>query len=124
MGVSCGAQASFGGLAVKFKLRINPLAIIDVKEIKDFITEDSPEAALKVGSDISAKIEMLADFPEMGVPLSGKINIKTDYRFLTCGVYLIFYKVEGEYVSIYRVLNGVRDYLSIIFNNEEGRKVK
>jgi hypothetical protein len=50
--------------------------------------------------------------------LSLKINIKTDYRFLVCGVYLIFYKIEGEFISVYRVLNGMRDYLSILFIKE------
>jgi len=51
----------------------------------------------------------------MGVSLNSRINMKTDYRFLICGMYLIFYKIEGEFVSVYRVLNGMRDYLSILF---------
>lgn len=44
--------------------------------------------------------------------------MKTDYRFLICGMYLIFYKIEGEFVSVYRILNGMRDYLSILFIND------
>lgn len=103
---------------MKYKIRINPMAIADVQEIKAHITEDNPEAATKMGTVIYSKIEKLADFPEMGVSLSTKINIKTDYRFLVCGVYLIFYKIEGEFVSVYRILNGVRDYLSILFSDE------
>ncbi|MDA8334717.1 MAG: hypothetical protein M0Z41_06970 [Peptococcaceae bacterium] len=54
----------------------------------------------------------------MGVSLGSKINIKTDYRFLVCGVYLVFYKFEGEFVSVYRVLSGRRDYLSVLFGEE------
>lgn len=103
---------------MKFKIRINPVAISDVQEIIDYIAEDSPGAATKVGNIIYTKIETLADFPEIGAPLSSKLNMKTDYRFLVCGIYLIFYKVEGEFVSVYRVLNGVRDYLSILFSDE------
>ncbi len=103
---------------MKFKIRINPVAISDVQELKAFIAEDNPGAATKMGNVIYSKIERLADFPEMGASLSSKINIKTDYRFLVCEVYLIFYKIEGEYVSVYRVLNGVRDYLSILFADE------
>jgi len=103
---------------VKFRIRINPVAISDVQEIKAYIAEDNPGAATKMGDAIYSKMEKLADFPEMGASLSAKINIKTDYRFLVCGVYLIFYKVEGEFVSVYRVLNGVRNYLSILFAEE------
>lgn len=100
---------------MKFKIRINPMAIADVREIKAYIAEDNPGATVMMGNAIYSKIEKLADFPEMGASLSTKINIKTDYRFLVCGVYLIFYKIEGEFVSVYRVLNGVQDYLSILF---------
>lgn len=103
---------------MKFKIRINPVAIADVQEIKAYIDEDNPGAAAKMLNAIYSRIEKLADFPEMGASLSNKINIKTDYRFLVCGTYLIFYKIEGEFVSVYRVLNGMRDYLSILFAEE------
>jgi len=103
---------------VKYKIRINPVAIADLHEIKAYIAEDNPEAAKKIGTAIYSKIEKLADFPEMGVSLGAKINIKTDYRFLVCGAYLIFYKIEGESILVYRILNGRRDYLSILFSDE------
>jgi len=103
---------------VKFKIRINPMAIDDVREIKDHIAGDNPGAAIKISNAIYTGIERLADFPEMGVSLSAKINVKTNYRFLVCGVYLIFYKIEGEFVSVYRVLNGMRNYLPILFGKE------
>jgi plasmid stabilization system protein ParE len=103
---------------VNYKIRINPAAISDVQEIKAYIADDNPYAATKMVSSIYTQIQELADFPERGASLSSKINIKTDYRFLVCGVYLIFYKVEGEFVSVYRVLNGMRDYLSILFFDE------
>jgi len=98
---------------MKLKIRINPVAIADVQEIKDYI-EDNPAAAEIMGNDIYSRVEKLAHFPQMGVSLSSRINIKTDYRFLVCGMYLIFYKIEGEFVSVYRVLNSMRDYLSIL----------
>lgn len=100
---------------MKFKIRINPVAIADVKEIMAYIAGDNPAAAEIMGNDIYSKVEKLAHFPQMGVSLNSRINMKTDYRFLICGMYLIFYKIEGEFVSVYRVLNGMRDYLSILF---------
>lgn len=104
---------------MKFKIRLNPTVISDVQEIKTYISEDNPVAAEKIVNAIYSKIEDLADFPEIGTSLSSKINIRTEYRFLVCGVYLIFYKVEGEFVSVYRVLNGGRNYLSILFTKDE-----
>lgn len=103
---------------MKYKIRINPMAISDIQELKAYITEDNPGAAVKLGNVIYAKIGELADFPEMGTPLSAKVKMKTDYRYLVCGSYLVFYKVEGEFISVYRVLNGVRDYLAILFEDE------
>ena len=103
---------------MKFKIRVNPVAIADVQKIKTYIAEDNPQAAARMGNILYSRIEKLADFPEMGASLSSKIDIKTDYRYLVCGTYLIFYKIEGEFISVYRVLNGVRDYLSILFTEE------
>ena len=100
------------------KIRINPAAISDAKEIMAYIAKDNPGAATTIGHSIYSSIEKLAAFPEMGGSLNSKVNIKTDYRFLVCGVYLIFYKIDDEFVSIYRVLNGVRDYLSLLFAEE------
>jgi len=62
---------------VAYKLRINPMAILDILAIKAYIAEDNPDAANQIG-----------------------ITIYT--------------KIEGEYVSIYRVLNGVQNYLAIL----------
>lgn len=55
----------------------------------------------------------------MGTLLSGKVPFETDYRFIVSGNYLAFYKFDEEYVSIYRVLYGRRDYLKIIFDDLE-----
>jgi plasmid stabilization system protein ParE len=75
---------------MKYKIRINPVVISDVQEIKAYIAEDNPQAAARMGNTIYSKIKKLADFPKMGTSISSKINTQTDYRFLVCGVYLIF----------------------------------
>jgi toxin ParE1/3/4 len=103
---------------MKYKIRINPIAVSDVQLIKAHIEEDSLGAAVKFGHTIYSKIEKLSAFPDMGTSLSTRINIKTDYRFIVCDKYLIFYKIEGQYVSIYRVLHGARDYLTILFSDD------
>ena len=61
---------------------------------------------------------LLETSPRLGPSLSSIIHIDTDYRFLVSGEYIIFYKTEGEYVSIYRILYGARDYLKILFSDK------
>lgn len=102
------------------KLRINPIARKDLLEIKEYITEelDTPNAAEKTLLKIAESYEKLKDFPYMGIKLSSKIEVVTDYRYLVSGKYIIFYKVDSTYISIYRILYGGRDYTRILFDRE------
>ena len=67
--------------------------------------------------NILDNIEKLREFSKMGTPLSSVTEIESDYRFLICGNYLVFYRVNGTEVSIDRILYGRRDYLRILFGN-------
>lgn len=100
-------------------IRINPLALDDLREIKKYITEEleNPTAAINVVSSIIESYEKLKEFPMLGGELTAKIHIPTDFRYLISGSYLVFYKVDSSYVSIYRVLYAKRDYLTILFND-------
>jgi addiction module RelE/StbE family toxin len=103
------------------KLRINPVAMQDMQDIKMYITSElqNPDAAVKILQKIIAAYKRLPEFPLMGTSLSLVLGIPTEYRYLVRGSYIIFYKVEGEYVSIYRVLYGRRDYVKILFGKPE-----
>lgn len=103
-----------------YEIRLNPLALKDLKSIKEYISVslENPESARKVLNEIIETYEKLQYFPSMGTELSSKIDVKTDYRFLVCGNYLIFYKSDHQYVSIYRILYAKRNYLNILFANE------
>lgn len=96
------------------KIRINPIVTTDLQEIKDYIAQDNPDAALRTVRSIISKIESLAEFPLMGAALAQKIKVKSNYRYLVEGNYLIFYIYEGDMVSIQRVLHAKRDYLTLL----------
>ena len=64
---------------------------------------------------IMKRIRQLADFPEIGAPLSSIISLEVPYRFLVCGNYTAFYKVEGDEIHIIRVLYGRRNFMQILF---------
>ncbi len=53
----------------------------------------------------------------MGKKLSSVIDADKEYRFIIAEKYIIFYKVEEEFISIYRILYGRRNYMEILFNN-------
>ena len=97
------------------KIKLSPLAISDLQEIKSYISDDlsNPIAANRVINQIIDETS-----PEMGISLSAKINITTDYRYLVSGKYIVFYKTDTEYVYISRILYGARDYIRILFNDE------
>lgn len=115
------------------KLQINPEVIKDIAEIKRYICEelDSPIAADRIAKKIVSSYKKLKNAPFIGAPLDSIIDVKTDYRFLVCGNYLIFYKVKHDVISVYRVMNGRRDYCRQLFgtsfaqidDNEEASEV-
>ncbi len=91
------------------KLRINPLVVSDLREIRDYIAEDNAEYAAKTIKEIYGKFENIQMFPGMGAELSKRVNFRTDYKYAIWGNYLIIYNVGEEYVEIYRVVNRYRD---------------
>lgn len=99
------------------KLRINPEVIEDIAEIKRYIREElcSPSAADRIAKNIVSAYKELKNTPFIGTPLDSVLEVKTDYRFLVCGNYLIFYKVKDDVISVYRVMNGRRDYCRQLF---------
>lgn len=103
------------------KIRLSPTAVNDLKEIKNYIEQDlsNPIAAENVIKKIINDYTRLETMPNMGIPLSSKVPFETDFRFIVSGNYLVFYKTDNEYISIYRILYSRRDYLRLIFNDIE-----
>jgi toxin ParE1/3/4 len=86
-------------------------------DIKNYITNelDSPSAAVNVVLKIIESYEKLKEFPMLGIELTSKIDVATDYRYLIISNYIVFYKIDDNYVSIYRILYARRDYIKILF---------
>ena len=99
-------------------IKFTPEALNDLKEIKAYISDElcSEQSANNVVAQIIASIRQLQQFPELGAPLSSIVNIGVPYRFLVCGNYNAFYKVNGTDVFIIRVLYGRRNFMRILFD--------
>lgn len=95
----------------------------DLNEIWDYIASElqNASAAERVVTGILDAVQQLADFAELGAPLSSIADVEDGFRFLVVGNYLTFYRIENGGVYIDRILYGRRDYLRILFgkmNNE------
>ena len=101
------------------EIRLAPTALADLQAIKEYIENDlsNPAAAQNVVKRIIQDYTRLGDAPFIGARLSSKIAIETDFRYLVSGNYIIFYQVNEEFVSVYRILYGRRDYIKIIFGD-------
>lgn len=103
-----------------FSIRISPEAENDLKEIQKHIAFvlENPTASQNIVTNILKTIRNLEIFPDRGNPLNTIIQIKTDYRFVISGQYIIFYRRDDKHVYIIRILYGKRDYLKMLFPHQ------
>ena len=94
-------------------LRINPIVAKDLKNIRDYIAEDSEEYATKTIKEIYGKFENLQMFPGMGSDLSKRVTFQTDYKYAIWEDSVLIYKIHDEYLEIYRVINRYQDITKI-----------
>ena len=98
-------------------LKVNHEAINDIAEIKKYIRDEyrNPTAANRIADKIVKKYKMLKTSPYIGAPLNAISSIESDYRYLVCGNYIIFYKVLPDFVEVSRIIDGRRDYARVLF---------
>lgn len=82
-------------------------AMADREAIFDYIEADSPRAAVAVDDRIEARVEGLAQFPEMGRP--GRIE-GTRELVIARTPYIAAYRIIGDTVRILRVLHGAQQW--------------
>lgn len=101
-------------------IEYSPEAVKDLQGIEKYISVelDNSQSAERIVDKIINKIDRLADLPEIGAPLSSRVDVKTDYRYLVCGNYNVFYRIEYKTVKIIRVLNARRNFMAILFGIE------
>lgn len=89
----------------------------DIKSIKKYLNDEleNPIAAASTVKSILSSAKQLESFPLSGTPLDNVINVKTDYRYISSGNYLLFYIPEKEKIKIVRVIHGSRDFPHLLF---------
>ena len=104
-----------------YNIVFSPEAINDLEETKAYITEElcNEQAAVKTVANILKDIRMLSELPESAPLLSSVVEFDANYRFLVCGNYVAFYRLEGNEVKIVRILYGRRNYMQILFGESQ-----
>jgi plasmid stabilization system protein ParE len=107
--------------SVSHKPSLTAEARRDLREIQTYISEEqeSPLNALKVIKAILGRVEKLLAFPNTGTLLTSKVNFPTNYRYARASGYLIFYRNEKEQIIVDRIIHGKRDYIKILFPEED-----
>ena len=100
---------------MNIKVKINDVALRDIKEIREYIREENINAIKKFNNELKKNIDRIVEFSNIGIKLSKIINIETEYRYLICKSYIIFYKYDENNIYIYRILSDKRDYMKILF---------
>ena len=95
------------------KIRINPLVVNDLREIRDYIADDNVEKAKETIDNIYDRFTNIQQFPNMGADLSKRVTFPTDYKYVVWTDYVIIYNIHGDYVEIYRVVNRFQDITRI-----------
>ena len=94
-------------------LHISESAAQDLTQIRDYIKDElqNPAAARRIIGEIKKSILSLSSFPLRGQPLDALISVHTEYRYLVCENYWIFYLTSESDVFIVRVLPQKQDCL-------------
>ena len=101
-------------------IRYTPAAIDDLVQTIEYIETvlKNPIAAKNVTNKIIQKCSILKEQPMCGISLSEKTGRDTDLRFLVCNNHLAFYRIDGNYISIIRILDGRTNYLKVLFSDK------
>ncbi|MGA2880465.1 MAG: type II toxin-antitoxin system RelE/ParE family toxin [Bryobacteraceae bacterium] len=91
-------------------------ASLDVIEIVDFIKQDRPEAARKLGRSFLTEASRLRRNPRQGkaVPELLEKGI-ADYRQVVVSAYRLIYAIRTEFIDVVAVIDSRRDVQALIF---------
>ncbi len=83
-------------------IRLAPGAVSDLERLRNFLYPENPKAAQRAMRAIWNKIELIARFPEMGVPAKAPDIRQTFVRFGKRS-YVIRYAVGGDSLIVLRI---------------------
>lgn len=100
-------------------INFSPAAQNDLIEIKKYIDEEfqNTSAANKTIRKITERISVLKAHEMAGAPLASITHFESRYRYLVCGNYLCFYRIDGNEIYVDRIIYYRRNAIQILFGN-------
>ncbi len=92
------------------RFRLTGPAQWDLREIRVYISRDSPTAAARQVRLIRERCQRLAERPGIGYP---RDELGSGIRGFTVGAYVILYRKSPDGIQVVRVLHGARDIEAI-----------
>lgn len=103
---------------MSFKIKFTDTAKEDLRNIAIYIAEQSKDKKIAIDfvNELREKTKILETFPECGAIPDDRIMKNSNYRFLVCKEYLIFYYYGSEDNTSYvlAVFNSKRDYSRVM----------
>ena len=89
----------------------------DLASICSYIRDDlcNPDAARHIMACLKKSVQSLEKFSGRGRPLDALIPVHTEYRYLVCENYCIFYLESTDQVIVVRILHQRQDCLRALF---------
>ncbi|MDE3241703.1 MAG: type II toxin-antitoxin system RelE/ParE family toxin [Nitrospirota bacterium] len=94
---------------LKRSVRLLSIAEQDLQELLLYVAAENSTAALVLADKIEAELAKLGTYPYLGKIPQDTHLAQLEYRVLVVGDYLLFYKIKGRTILIYRILHGARD---------------
>ena len=88
------------------KIFVSAKADADLLHLFSYLAQRNPIVAEMIVSEIDKKLESLARFPFIGRERS---SLGVGMRSVVDGMYVIFYAIERDHITVVRVLDGRRD---------------
>lgn len=96
------------------RIKYLSLAVLDMAEIRAYISANNPDAVQRVGNRLKESINALKQFPNLGKP--GRVFGTREMNTSKIGktTYVVVYRVKQEEIQMLRVLPGMRDIDAIL----------
>lgn len=103
----------------KFKIELLAPAWQELDEIAQMhLSLVGAKSAEQITTKLLDAIENLSTSPYMGKSIEESLLRDEGYRRIVCGNYLCFYKVIGQTVYVYHIVDGRRNYPKLFEETE------
>ena len=108
----------------KYEVIWSNIAENDLKNIVEYIADDSPPNALKIFKSIKKKASSLYTFPERGrIVLELRDQGILQYRELVMSPWRILYRISGKRVLVLSVLDSRRNIEDVLLKRLTNSKI-